>query len=280
METITSESNLTIRGVNVMLMGASGTGKTYSIGTLVDAGVEVFYLSIENGLESLLGYWKDEGKAIPENLHWHHLSAPKASFKELIDSAKRVNTMSLDVLAKAVDPNKSTHNGFIKMIEAMNDFHDDRTGKSFGSVDSWGTDRALVIDSMSSMNNLAMSLVIGGKPVKNQSDWGIAQQAIESFLTMLTDNCKCHFILLAHIERETDQILGGIKLMPASLGKALAPKLPRMFSDVILTEREGKKFTWNTGSAQADVKTRNLEIKASIEPDFRLILDTWKRRQG
>jgi DNA replication protein DnaC len=56
-------------GVNVLLMGPAGTGKTHSIGTLVDAGVEVFYLGLEPGLESLLGFWTDKGKEVPANLH-------------------------------------------------------------------------------------------------------------------------------------------------------------------------------------------------------------------
>ena len=48
-------------GVNVMLMGPAGTGKTHSIGTLADAGLEVFYLGLESGLESLYGYYTDKG---------------------------------------------------------------------------------------------------------------------------------------------------------------------------------------------------------------------------
>ena len=63
-------------GFNVMLMGPAGSGKTHSIGTLVDAGIEVFYLALEPGLESLLGYWTDNDKPIPPNLHWHTLKAP------------------------------------------------------------------------------------------------------------------------------------------------------------------------------------------------------------
>ena len=67
-------------GFNVMLMGPAGSGKTHAIGTLVDAGLEVFYLALEPGLESLLGYWTDRGKPIPDNLHWHTLKAPDTSF--------------------------------------------------------------------------------------------------------------------------------------------------------------------------------------------------------
>ena len=267
-------------GVNVLLMGPAGTGKTYSLGTLVDSGLEVFYLGLEPGLESLLAYYTDRGLAIPSNLHWHQLQAPAASFLDLMDSAKKINTMSLDTLAKMVDPNKSKHNQFVSLLEKLNNFTCDRTGESFGSVLEWTPSRVLVIDGMAGLARAAMSLVVGGKAVKTQSDWGIAQDQVEKITRMLADNCRCHFVLIAHVERETDAILGGVKLMVSTLGKALAPKLPPMFSDVILTVREGSKFMWDTGSAIADVKTRNLPIQSGLPADFGKIIAKWKSRGG
>lgn len=275
-----AENTKSLPGVNVMLMGPAGTGKTYSLGTLADAGVEIFYLGLEPGVESLAAYWKDKGNEVPDNVHWHILEAPKASFTELMDSATKINTMQLDTLAKMQDPHRSKHNQFIKMLEALNDFPDDRTGQKFGCVDTWGTGRALVVDGMAGLARAAMSLVVGGKPVRNQSDWGIAQDQVEKIVRMWTDNCKCHFVLITHVEREQDAILGGIKLMVATLGKALAPKLPPMFSDVILAERSGANWTWNTGSAMADVKTRNLAISEKLPASFGPIIDKWVSRGG
>lgn len=277
---MTEEKKSVLAGTNVLLMGPAGTGKTYAVGTLVDAAVEVFYLGLEPGLESLLGYWTDKGKEIPANLHWHSMEAPKASFLELIDSANKINTMQLDTLAKMQDPNRSKHNQFIKLLEVLNDFPDDRSGQRFGCVDTWTPSRALVVDGMAGLARAAMSLVVGGKPVRNQSDWGIAQDQVEKIVRLWTDNCRCHFVLIAHVEREQDAILGGIKLMVSTLGKALAPKLPPMFSDVILTERSGSNFTWNTGSAMADVKSRNLPIAEKIPADFGQIIKKWQSRGG
>lgn len=277
---LTSPTVSTLPGANVMLMGPAGTGKTHSIGTLVESGVEVFYLGLEPGLESLLGYFTDKGKPIPANLHWHQLDAPKASFTEMLDSATKINTMALDSLAKMSDPNRSKHNRFLKLLEALNNFPDDRTGEKFGCVDTWLPSRALVMDGMAGLARAAMSLVVGGKPVRNQNDWGIAQDQVEKIVRMLADNCRCHFVLIAHVERETDAILGGVKLMVSTLGKALGPKLPPMFSDVILTVREGNKFTWDTGSAIADVKTCNLTIAQGLPADFNTIINKWKSRGG
>lgn len=265
-------------GFNVLLMGPAGTGKTHSIGTLVDQGHEVFYLALESGMESLLGYWKDRGKEIPKNLHWHKLAAPKASFTEMIGNAKNINTLNLESLAKMVDPNKSKHNQFVSLLEALNNFPDDRTGEKYGPVNEWDQSKFLVMDGATGVSQCAMSLVIGGKAVRSQSDWGIAQDQVEKLIRMLCDNCACHFVLLAHVERESDLVLGGVKLMISTLGKALAPKIPSMFSDVILTERAGDKWSWNTASAMADVKTRNLPIASGIEPTFKTIVDKWRSR--
>ena len=267
-------------GLNVMLMGPAGTGKTHSIGTLVDSGVEVFYLALESGLESLFGYYADQGKPIPANLHWHTVAPPNASFVELIDAANKINQFSLDALAKMTDPNKGKHNQFVSLLTALNNFPDDRTGEKFGAVNLWTTKRALVIDGLTGLCRCAMSLVVGGKAVKSQSDWGIAQDTVEKLIRMLCDACQCHFILISHVERETDQILGGVKLMPSALGKALPPKIPPMFSDAILTVREGSSWKWDTASALADVKTRNLPIKADNAPSFLPILNKWKARGG
>lgn len=261
-----------------MLMGPAGSGKTHAIGTLVDSGLEVFYLALEPGLESLLGYWTDRGKPVPENLHWHTLKAPDTSFLDMLDAATKINTLSLDSLAKMSDPNRGRHNQFLSLFQTLNDFEDQRDGKKYGAVNTWDTGRVLVIDSLTGLNSAALALVVGGKPVRSQSDWGIAQQQLEGLLRKLCDGCTCHFVLLAHVERETDMVLGGVKLMASTLGKALAPKIPAMFSDVILTVRNGDKWSWDTASALADLKTRNLPIKADQPPTFAPIVAKWKAR--
>lgn len=265
-------------GFKTLLEGPAGTGKTYAIGELAETGLEVFYLALENGLESLLGYYSDNRKPIPPNLHWHILDAPSASFEELIKMAEDINKLSYESLTKINDPNRMKHNQFITLLKVLNGFIDHRTGQSFGPVTSWGTDKCLVIDGLTGINRAAMSLVIGAKPAKNQADWGIAQDTVEKLLRQLCDNCPCHFVLIAHVERETDAILGGSKISVSTLGKALAPKIPPMFSDVILTVREGTSWTWDTGNSQADVKARNIPFQAKQKPSFKLLYERWKSR--
>lgn len=278
----TMPTNSNLPGVNVLLEGPSGTGKTYSIGTFVDAcpDWQFFYLALEPGMESLLGYWTDAGKPIPPNLHWHYLRPPQAGFANLIENATKINTMSLDVLSKWQDPLRSQHNQFIELLGVLNNFIDQRTGEVFGPADSWGTDKVLILDPLTGLNHIAMSLVVGGKPVKSQSDWGISMDCVEKLIRQLTDGCRCHFVLLAHIEREIDQVLGGSKITVSTLGAKLAPKLPPMFSDVILSVRDGVNWLWDTANPQADLKTRNLTVSQKLSPNFGQIVKKWKERSA
>lgn len=269
-----------LAGVNILIEGPTGTGKTTSLGTIADSGVELFALFTESGLESFLGYWTDKGLPIPPNVHWHVLDRPQGSFTTLAKSAETINTLAQESLYKMIDPERGKHNQFVILLRALADFHDQRTGQKFGPVDSWGPNRCLALDSLTGINPIALSLVVGGKPVKSQTDWGIAQDQIEKLLRQLTDGCKCHFVLTSHVEREVDQVFGGVKVTVATLGKALAPKIPPMFSDVVLSYREGTKFLWSTANPQADLKARNLPIADGIPQDFRAIFDKWKSRGG
>lgn len=277
---MTTPDTKSLAGPNVLLMGPAGTGKTDSLGSLADAGIEIFYLDLENGLESLLGHWTRQGKPIPANVHWHKIAPPKRSLKDMIDNSNKILTLDAKTLANINDPNRHKYNLFVKIQEALCDFPDDRTGQKFGPVETWGVDRALCIDGLTGFCAAGMSMMVGGKPIRSQQDWGMAQDQVEIMLRMLCDQVPCWFVLIAHVEREVDQVLGGVKLMPSALGKALPPKIPPMFSDVILTVREGTKWTWDTASGQADVKARNLPWQAGQNQDFAAIVKAWRSRQA
>ena len=266
-------------GINILIMGPSGTGKTFAISTLVEAGLDVFALFLEPGLETLVGAYADKGKTIPDNLHWHYIQPRTQGFGNLQKTADTIGKFDLAGLTKMRDIDRGKNNPIIDLYEVLNDFTDQHTGKKFGPVDSWDTSRVLVIDSLSALNRMMFEMVIGNKPVRDRADWGIAQQALMSLLHKLTSGCNCHFVLLAHVEREIDEVLGGTKLMVSTLGKAIAPHIPQPFSDVILSVREGDKFYWDTANSQADVKTRNLPIASKLPADFRPVIEKWRSRQ-
>lgn len=269
-----------IPGLRTMLLGATGVGKTYSIGTLADLGLNVRILFTEPGMETVAQYYKDRKQPIPPNIHWHYIAPAAPSWTAMIESAKKINMLSFKALSELSDINKKEFDEFINILTSLSNFVSDRDGSVLGAADSWGTDTVLVLDSMSGLSMAAMNLVTGSKPVKSQADWGVAISNLEFLMTKLTTALTCHFVLTAHLERETDEVTGGTTLMASTLGKKLAPKLPRFFSDVIHCKRTGDKFVWATDTINTDLKARNLPIKDNLPASFAQLLESWKANGG
>jgi hypothetical protein len=125
-----------------------------------------------------------------------------------------------------------------------------------------------------------MNLIVGSKPVKSMADWGVAMDNVERFVTKFTTDIKCTAVMCAHLEREADEVTGGIQLMASTLGKKLAPKIPRFFSDVIQCQRDGSKFTWSTATPNVMLKARNLPIAMNLPPSFVPIINAWREKGG
>lgn len=263
-----------IPGPKILLIGDSGTGKTHAIRTLFEAGFdEVFCVFTEPGMEVV-------GDIPKGKLMWKYLAPARSSWKVLREQANKINTLPYKTLAEMSDMDKRKYNQFVQLYDVLANFKDDRTGKEYGAVDEWGTNRALVLDSLSGINLMAMKLVVGGKPVKSQPDWQIAMDNVETLITQLTTGVWTTVVVLAHMEREVDEITGGSTIMVSSLGRKLAPKLPRFFSDCIQTVRNGKEFSWTTATSNAALKSRNLPISNSMQPSFVKVFETWKKRGG
>lgn len=269
-----SEAEAAISGPKVMLVGPTGSGKTFAIRSLLDAGMEVFCIFTEPGFLSVLG-------DLPtDKLHWKYIAPASASWDVMLDSAKKINTMSYESLSKLGAINKSDYNQFLTLITTCNNFIDDRTGESFGDISTWNHKRCIYVDSLSGLNIMAMNLMVGSKPTKSMQDWMVSMDNLERFIQKLCMDTNCMFVLTAHLERESDEITGGIQLMASTLGRKLAPKIPRFFDDVVHCVRDGDKWRWSTASLNVDLKTRNLAWSEQIAPSFVPLVKTWRKKAG
>jgi len=260
-----------IPGSCTLLMGAYGSGKTFSLRTLIDAGLNVFTLFVDPGMESVTDRTE---------LHWRYISPAAATWGDLIASAKLINESSNASLQEMTGIHKSSYTQFISVLQQLNNFKAPHESKEYGDVTKWGTDRVLAIDGLTGLGDMSLNLAIGSKPIKTSPDWGVAMDNLHRLIKKLCYDTVCHFVLLAHMEREKDEITGAILKMVSTLGRKLAPVLPIPFSDVILAYREGDKFYWSTKAAETDLKSRHLPLEDKIKPDFGLILKGWKARGG
>ncbi len=271
-------------GPKVLLIGPSGTGKTFSIGTLVDWAAaqtpprNVHVLFTENGLETLLGYWRDRNLPVPNNLSWHMAMTRPLDLKSLIAMSDLSGKASYQALTSWTDSNRGKNNAYMKLLETLENFPDDRTGKKLGNIFALSKTDIFVLDSLTELSNACMKMIIGSKPTASQPEYGVAQNNLINLLRLLTQALPATFVMTAHVDRQTDEITGTVKLMVKSIGKALAADIPILFSDVILTTREATKFYWDTAAANADTKTRSLPIQGKIEPNFGQIMNTWANR--
>src|SRR6478735_777454 len=96
-------------GVNEMLVGGSGSGKTYSIRTLIKAGITPMCIFTEPGFEVL-------GDIPSDQLHWQYIKPADQSWDAMIKIADQVNTLSFENLTKSVDSNRRQYNQFVELL--------------------------------------------------------------------------------------------------------------------------------------------------------------------
>lgn len=266
-----------IQPPSVLLMGGVGSGKTYSLATLAEAGLEVFVISTEPvGLDTLIDVF--DKKKLMDKLHWAQVTPSRPGFGDLQKSANVIASNTFETLTKMAPSGDRRNAQWIKVLTLLSNFQDERTGKSFGPVDNFTSNQVLVIDSLSGLNIMAMDLVVGDKPVPAMGEWSIAMGTLEKLILSLTSQVKCAFVLISHLEKETNEISGAQQIMASALGRKLSPKLPRFFSEVVMAKKDGATFTWSTVEPGADLKARSLALDSKLPPTFVPVIDAYKRR--
>ena len=269
----------TYQGTSTLLMGGPGGGKTYSLATFLQAGLKLAIVFTEpRGPESIIAAC--QANNIPmDNLHWAYVSPQAPSFETMRKNAELIGSMSYAALTDLKSGlNKNQYTQFVTLLDTLANFKCQRTGEEFGPVDEFDNTWAFVLDSLSGLNLMAMDLVVGAKPVKHQGEWGVAMDNEERLIQKLCSDTTCFFVLTAHLEREMNEVTGSLNLSAGALGRKLAPKLPRFFSDVVHAYREGDNYYWSTATDNMDLKGRNLPIAEKLRPDFEQIIDVWKER--
>lgn len=268
-----------------LLFGPAGSGKTASIATFAKAGIETFVLGTEPGFaESLIDH-ATRINAPLSKIHWATALPKTSGFSAMSAMTEKISALSFEDVAKikvgiGKDQTRAAAMGVLTLLQ---DFKCERDGKSYGDVTSWGPDRCFVLDSLSGLSLISWYLTVGHKPTAHEGEWSIAMNWIHDLLLKLTSDRSCYLVVTAHDEKETDPISGANKVYVSTLGRKLAPKIPKFFSDVVKTYKSGTsdkdvKYLWRTIDTASDLKNRSLPIGEALEPNFKAVTDSYQKR--
>lgn len=274
-----------------LVAGPTGTGKTFSIATQLQAGLETFVIITEpGGVESLLIACEKLGITDVSKLHWTSALPGAADWASLEDMISKINSMDQKGLSDEKNMGKDKFRpAAMKFLNAFKNFHCERTNQDFGDFSTWNDTRSMNVDSLTGWSVIAWGATVGYKPTANPGEWGIAQNFIYNFLMKIMNDRKCFFNLTAHIEKEMDENVGVKKFMVSTIGAKLAPKIPPFFSEFVRTYKDldskatdpnnKAKFRWSTLTSDMDLKNRSLPISDNLPASFVQIVDAYKRRK-
>ena len=270
-------------GLKVILMGVPGCGKTHALRTLIDSGLEVFGIITEpnafNTIQNLDGASQAYKDAVNGNgkLHLQYIPPAKATWESMTKAAKMITTYDMASIGKMPAADKAQHTQFLSVLSTCADFKDG--DKSYGPIDQFNPDtQAVFLDSLSGLNKMFLSHVCGTKPVKTLPEWGCAIDMEINFLEHLCFGIPCHVIVTAHLAREVDEVLGGIRTTVNALGRKAPQEIPKYFTDTILAKREGSDFTWSTADHGVDTKATTIKPSGKHPPTFLPLIETWRNR--
>lgn len=262
-------------GFKTIVMGSPGAGKTSSIATLLRLGFKVYGIFTEQGIGNFLKAARREGCTEEDLKRFYHAYIPPGgtSFDALTKGATAVNQaaefgkMANDTL------DRKKYGQFIQVIKTCADFVDQH-GVSHGSIDSFGCDSVVFLDGMSNLSRMALQMTVGAKPVKTLQDWGVAIESLENLENQIT-TIRAPFVLLAHIERETDETTQKVYVTLAALGVKYPLRIGRNYHDVVLADQKAGEFTWATTARDCQLKGTYLPIADKMKPDFRPLVCQW-----
>ena len=268
-----------LRPPSTLLIGGSGSGKTSSIVTLLKSGIAVRMLATESSAPNRVLEEARKRSIDSSRFDWQFVSPTPPSWDSLLEKARIVNQLALkDISELKGGIAKSQGKQFIAFIEALNDFKSDRTGASLGDISTWDADTAFVIDGLSGLSEMSRNLTVGWKPNPSPGEWGVMQSNILDVIRKLCSDLRCYFVCIGHIEREQNEITGMTNITVSTLGAKLAPKLPPLFTNVILSKRLAALYQWSVANSGVDTKPGDLDFRADLPQDFSPIVDAYRNR--
>lgn len=205
------------KAVRALYIGDSGTGKTGSLISLLQAGYNIRMLDLDNNSDSLVQLCRHHDAKLLDQLD---IISVRDKFR-----ASQLTGLEVDGQPKA----------WVNALKYLNKW-DDET-----SIKDWDSKTIFVLDTLTSAGRAAFHWAKGMNPSsKDPRQWYAAgQDSLKTMLELLTSpEFKCHILVLSHIDLvERDD--GTTKGYASSLGKALGPQIAKVFPTLIMAESKG-----------------------------------------
>lgn len=237
--------------VKIMLIGDSGTGKTGSLISLLEAGYRIHVIDLDNGLKFVANY----------------LRAKRPDLLSAIDYVHCRDKFKMQGQEMKFIPPAKAFQQAAKLLDKWEDGSDPST---------WGPDHVLVIDSLTYLGQAALNQAYtimptsksGAKPDGKQI-YGMAGEAMMNIMMgVMGENFGTNVILMSHISyRELD---GGVtRGLPTTIGIAASEKAPGLFNDMFLVEKKGQGDTTrrvirSVPNPMIDAKTSALDLPKEL----------------
>lgn len=206
-----------VKPVRALYIGDSGSGKTGSLISLLQAGYNIRMLDLDNNSDSLVQLCRHFDPKLLEQLD---IISVRDKFR-----ASQLTGLEVDGQPKA----------WVNALKYLNKW-DDET-----SIKDWDSKTIFVLDTLTSAGRAAFHWAKGMNPSsKDPRQWYAAgQESIKTMLELLTSpEFRCHILVISHIDLvERDD--GTTKGYASSLGKALGPQIAKVFPTLIMAESKG-----------------------------------------
>jgi len=222
--------------VHALCLGDTGTGKTGSLISLIEAGYFLRILDLENGTRILANFVRERCSERADQVIVERVGA-----KYKIDAAR------------GATPEKAS-SGLAKVGRI---------------IDKWqkecSPDDILVVDSLTALGTLCLMWSKSVNPglKDNRQHYFNAQEVVEPIVATLThEDFPCHTVIMTHIDYRDlsdDPKNPNMKGFASSVGRALGDKIPRHFNEVFRFQTIGtgggtKRMISSVSDALVDVK--------------------------
>lgn len=240
--------------IKIMYIGDSGTGKTGSLVSLLQAGYSFKILDMDNGLDALVQFGRQAS-----------CDLSKIEYETYRDKYR--STRSGPIVA-------GTPKAFTDAMDKIT---------AWSAIED--PNCIFVLDSFTAFGKAAYEWAHALNPTAKDKRqiFFAAQQACETTLALLTGaEFKMNVIVISHVNYK--EIVEGVhKGFPMAIGSALGPHIPKYFNTLILAESSGigknvrrKIKTMPTGVVDLKTPSPNIDFELPLESGMATIFEKLK----